>query len=227
MKEGYVPSRCDHWPGCPDWIKFNPSSSEHRLDPHRLAEMFNPTLFEKLFPGVDDVPPYFAGTCCSQFAVTRETIRSNPIETYQRLFDWIMEYQYDDRSGMVFEYTWPYIFLGRGTLCPTMQQCYCKTYNLCMEDQGDVEELTHWNDLRTRREEVKWQAAFMDDAMETRQRDYEEKGLSSKQILEVEEAFEPEVYRLNAELERLVNNTWLARERIIKKYKLPTPPVGW
>lgn len=25
MRQGYVPSRCDHWPGCPSWIHFNPS----------------------------------------------------------------------------------------------------------------------------------------------------------------------------------------------------------
>ena len=36
IKTGYVPSRCDHWPGCPQWIRFDPSKAEHHLDPHRL-----------------------------------------------------------------------------------------------------------------------------------------------------------------------------------------------
>lgn len=142
MRSGYVPSRCDHWPGCPAWVRFNPSQAEDSLDPHRLEEMFVPELFKRFFPGTTAFPPYFAGTCCSQFAASRDAIRSRSKEVYEAISDWILEYQYDDRSGMVMEYVWPFLFTGRGTLCPSMERCYCKQYKICMEEDEDVAALS-------------------------------------------------------------------------------------
>ena len=120
IETGYVPSRCDHWPGCPQWIRFDPSKAEHHLDPHRLEEMFTPDLFSQLFPNSTDFPPYFSGTCCSQFALSRDQIRTRPKETYEAILDWVLEYESDDRSGQMLEYTWPYIFTGKGSVCPPM-----------------------------------------------------------------------------------------------------------
>lgn len=53
-------------------------------------------------------------------------------------------------------------------MCPSMQECYCKTYGFCITENKDLAELERWNALRTRREEVQWQLNFARDALETR-----------------------------------------------------------
>lgn len=227
ITQGYTPSRCDHWPGCPSWLVFSPSKAEDNLDPHRLASLFNQEIFSVLFPDVEEFPPYFAGTCCSQFAVSRDQIRSRPREQYERLLKFAVEFEDDEASGRVFEYAWPYIFTGRGTWCPSMQECYCKTYNFCMENPKDVEALERWNSLRTRREEVQWQLKFIQEAFGTKQRAAKSKGASAEEIKMMEEAFDAEIKRLTEHLERLTQTTWQAREDIVHYWKLPTPPTGW
>jgi hypothetical protein len=54
IRQGYVPSRCDAWPGCPYWVRFDPSRAEDRLDPHRLEGLFNPKTFKEMFPEVPE-----------------------------------------------------------------------------------------------------------------------------------------------------------------------------
>ena len=96
-----------------------------------------------------------------------------------------------------------------------------------MHNPDDIEELGHWNRLRTRREEVKWQLTFMEETLENVQRAEEEKGASGTQIVAIEERYLPEIERLTAQLERLVNSTWQSREKIVRKWHLPVPPTGW
>jgi hypothetical protein len=139
-----------------------------------------------------------------------------------------MDWDNDDaESGRVFEYTWPYIFTGRGTFCPTMQECYCKTYNFCVEDMDQLQQLERWNSLRTRREEVQWQLNFAQDAMDARMKAEQDRGLSGAELEEVKDAFMPEVVRLRDNLGNLSQNTWEMREDIIHYWKLPVPPTGW
>ncbi|KAK8087249.1 hypothetical protein PG994_002223 [Apiospora phragmitis] len=62
--------------------------------------------FEGLLPGVP-VPDVVAVSCCSQFAVTRETIRRRPREDYVRFRDWLLDTPLtDDLSGRVMEFAW-------------------------------------------------------------------------------------------------------------------------
>lgn len=227
MRQGYVPSRCDLWPGCPTWVHFNPSKAEHRLDPHRLEQLFNIEIFSELFPDVENFPPYFAGTCCSQFAVSRDQIHSRPKEQYERLYKWATEFPDDAESGRVFEFTWPYIFLGRGTYCPSMQECYCKTYNLCIEDTKDLADLDRWNALRTRREELQWQLTFIREALKTEQEEHRGLGASEEQMRKINATFEPEIDRLKDALEHMAMITWEQREEIIQHWNIAPPPEGW
>jgi len=230
IKQGYVGSRCDHWPGCPYWVRFDPSRAEDRLDPHRLEGLFNPTTFKELFPDVPErgFPPFFAGTCCSQFAVSRDTIRRHPKSFYENLKRWTMDWDNDDaESGRVFEYTWPYIFTGRGQFCPSMQECYCKAYNFCITDMDQLEQLEMWNSMRTRREEVQWQLNFAEEAMETRLNASIDRGASASEIQQVKQSFQPEIDRLSDNLGNLSQSTWAIREDIIHYWKLPFPPTGW
>lgn len=230
IRQGYVGSRCDHWPGCPYWVRFDPSRAEDRLDPHRLEGLFNPETFKTLFPEVPErgFPPYFAGTCCSQFAVSKDTIRRRPKEFYERIRDWTMDWDNNDaESGRVFEYTWPYIFTGRGISCPSMQECYCKAYNFCIIDMDQLEQLERWNALRARREEVQWQVNFAVDALESRMNASIEAGASEEKLAQVKASFEPEIIRLTDNLGNLSQSTWEIRENIIHYWKLGMPPTGW
>lgn len=203
--------------------------AEHRIDPHRLEELFNYEIFSELFPGLAllDFPPYFAGTCCSQFAVSRDQIRSRPKEQYERLYNWAKTYPDDAESGRVFEYAWPFIFTGRGTWCPSMQECYCKTYNFCLENAKDLAALIRWNELRTRREEVQWQLTFVEDAMDTSIRKQLAISSAEEEVESIKAEFASEIARLTNHTDQLAQITWQAREDIIHYWKLPPPPVGW
>lgn len=181
-----------------------------------------------MFPTETDFPPFFAGTCCSQFAVSADAIRAHPKSYYITLLNWVTDPANDDEeSGRVFEYTWPYIFTGRGQFCPSMQDCYCKTYNFCIQENKDLLELERWNALRTRREEVQWQLNFAQDALDTRIENSKDRGVSAEDIETVKGAFQPEIDRLAKRLEGLAQQTWEIREGIIHYWSLPTPPTGW
>lgn len=230
MRQGYVPSRCDHWPGCPYWVRFDPSRAEDRLDPHRLEGLFNPKTFSEIFPDVParSFPPFFAGTCCSQFAVSRDAIHRHPKSFYENIKRWVTDFEHDDaESGRVFEYTWPYIFTGRGQYCPSMQECYCKTYNFCISDMDQLQQLERWNALRTRREEVQWQLNFAQDAMDARMQVYVDKGTSEQDMADIRLNFQEEIDRLHDNLGNLSQSTWEMREDIIHYWRLPVPPTGW
>ena len=157
MQQGYVNTRCDHWPGCPAWITYSPSKAEHELDPHKLQDIFKPSLFKQLFPDEVDIPRFFAQPCCSQFAVSRDAIRSRPLKEYQRLHKWIHRELFDQYTGRAMEMLWQYIFLRKGRYCPSMDECYCKQYNLCINETRQVNLLETWNSYRTRGEELQWQ----------------------------------------------------------------------
>ncbi|KAI9725473.1 MAG: hypothetical protein M1828_003144 [Chrysothrix sp. TS-e1954] len=174
IQDGYVPSRCDHWPGCPSWIIFNPSIAEHTLDHHKLSDMFTPFEFGRMFPGEDDFPRYFAQTCCSQFAVSRQKIRSVPKEEYERVKEWITNYESDQLSGRALEILWQYLFLRKGTYCPSMFDCYCKTYGICIEDKKEITMIERWNEFRTRQEELNFQRMNREEAL--RQKGWSELG---------------------------------------------------
>lgn len=181
-----------------------------------------------MFPNATEFPPFFAGTCCSQFAVSKDTIRSNPIEFYINLKEWVMDVDNnDEESGRVLEYTWPYIFTGRGQFCPSMQECYCKTYNFCIQENKDLLALDRWNAMRTRREEVQWQLNFAQEALDTKLAISTSKGSSKNELQGLQAAFQPEIDRLTSNLANLSQSTWEAREDIIHYWKLPVPPTGW
>lgn len=62
--------------------------------------------FEELLPGMV-VPEEVGVPCCSQFAVTRETIQRRPRDDYIGFRKWLIETELDDSlSGRVLEYSW-------------------------------------------------------------------------------------------------------------------------
>lgn len=146
---GYMNARCELYPGCqdPGWIKWNPTREENKAHPERNADLFNKKLWDQLFPGRTKDPVYLSEPCCSQFAVSRDTIRSVPKEQFQRIHDWLATTdEVDGFTGRIMEYVWQYLFLNKEHDCPSMRDCYCKGYGTCLIDDT---ELVEYNQLRT------------------------------------------------------------------------------
>lgn len=92
--------------GCPSEIK--PYEDDQKPDDEQPvhAKHVYKTAYEELFPG-KPVPEVIGVTCCSQFAVTRETIRKRPLSDYVSYRNWLMKAALgDDLSGRVLEYSW-------------------------------------------------------------------------------------------------------------------------
>lgn len=162
MQEGFVNTRCDLSPGCPTWIKFNPTKNEHNSNAVRLADMFTSETWTKLFPDVEEEPRYISAPCCSQFAVSRDTIHNVPRATFQRLHDWLSGDPLDQYTGRFMEYSWHYIFTGKGELCPQISQCYCEMYGICVEDDGMMDK---WQQYRNRATELNGELIFLDNKL--------------------------------------------------------------
>lgn len=163
---GYMNARCELYPGCPSssdptksssekgWIMFNPTKAQSDVHWERNADLFNRKLWDKLFPDRKRDPAYLSEPCCSQFAATRETIRSVPHSTYQRIHDWLgTTDEFDGYTGRIMEYVWQYLFLNKDQHCPNMRDCYCKGYDLCLSDAG-YKALREYNAARAEIDEV-------------------------------------------------------------------------
>lgn len=111
---GYVNLRCVWTLGCPAEIRPHADAASDRDRslgvsssgaPLTAREVYK-QAFEELMPGAE-VPQSVGVSCCSQFAVSRETIWSRPREDYARWRDWLLKTPLaDDLSGRVFEYMW-------------------------------------------------------------------------------------------------------------------------
>lgn len=104
--QGYVNLRCVWVIGCPAEIR--PAKDQAAKDEAEkvMAKHVYKEAFEEILPGVP-VPELVAVSCCSQFGVTRETIRSRPKEDYVRYRDWLLATPLDDAlNGRVFEFAW-------------------------------------------------------------------------------------------------------------------------
>ncbi|KAI3317368.1 hypothetical protein HD806DRAFT_515294 [Xylariaceae sp. AK1471] len=137
QQSGYVNLRCVWVIGCPSEIR--PAHDEaHRDDAKLMAKNVYKKSFEELLPEVP-VPDLVAVSCCSQFGVTRETIRSRPRADYIRYREWLLATPLDDAlNGRVFEFAWHIIFGKEAVHCPSAADCYCNVFGLCnMTCKGD------------------------------------------------------------------------------------------
>lgn len=105
--QGYINLRCAWVLGCP--VEIRPQADaltapEDNGIPH--AKHIYGQAFAELFPGAP-LPDEVGVPCCSQFGVTRETIRARPRDDYVRFRKWLTATPLDDAiSGRVFEYGW-------------------------------------------------------------------------------------------------------------------------
>ncbi|CAM1505157.1 Fc.00g107940.m01.CDS01 [Cosmosporella sp. VM-42] len=130
-EEGYINLRCVWVLGCPAEIKpIQDATPGKKGEPVHAKHVYK-GAFEELFPSLP-VPETIGVTCCSQFAVRRETIRKKPKEEYIRYREWLTTSPLgDDLSGRVLEYSWHVIFGKESVHCPHAGECYCQTYGLC------------------------------------------------------------------------------------------------
>jgi predicted Fe-S protein YdhL (DUF1289 family) len=93
-----------------------------------------------------------AAPCCSQFAVTKERIRSVPRERYRAFLDWLRYTELDDHIvGRLWERQWQWLFLRTAVDCPVEYEALCRGWNICFKSQ---EEFMQWNKIYQRREEI-------------------------------------------------------------------------
>ncbi|KAL4895169.1 hypothetical protein BDV59DRAFT_211955 [Aspergillus ambiguus] len=134
---GYTNLRCQHDPGCPAHVRLLGGEDGHDLAVPESAVLGY--SWENLFPE-DPVPAVLAQPCCSQFAVSAETIRRVPLLDYVAYRRWLLETDLDDLlSGRVWEYLWQWLFVARAEDCPDERTCYCAGYGVCLE-QDEYEE---------------------------------------------------------------------------------------
>ncbi|KAI1272517.1 hypothetical protein F5Y07DRAFT_379716 [Xylaria sp. FL0933] len=140
--EGYVNLRCVWVIGCPSEIRpvqdeasapaiTTTTAADGEKAEKIQAKHIYKQAFEELLPGTP-VPEVVAVSCCSQFGVTRETIRSRPKEDYIRYREWLLATPLDDAlNGRVFEFAWHIIFGKEAVHCPSAAECYCNVFGLC------------------------------------------------------------------------------------------------
>lgn len=87
---------------------MHPAKDEHKSATNDIptAKFIYRRAFEELFPG-QEAPSEVGVPCCSQFGVTRETVRLRPKEEYVWFREWLLNTDIEDAiSGRVFEYAW-------------------------------------------------------------------------------------------------------------------------
>ncbi|KAI0382388.1 hypothetical protein F5Y04DRAFT_279678 [Hypomontagnella monticulosa] len=135
---GYVNLRCVWSIGCPAEIRPFEDEEDDTDEEHEVvkkkpvsAKPIFRKAFQELLPEIP-VPPLVSVSCCSQFAVSRETVQRHTKERYMRLRDWLLNTPLEDSlSGRVFEFSWHIIFGKEAYHCPSAKECYCNVFGLC------------------------------------------------------------------------------------------------
>lgn len=105
-ESGYVNMRCVWAVGCPNEIYPYGDEAEETEGKDTTARMIYRSAFQEILPE-KEVPRVVSASCCAQFALTREKIRSRPREDYIRMRQWLLETPLEDSlAGRVFEYSW-------------------------------------------------------------------------------------------------------------------------
>lgn len=155
VREGYMNLRCQWFPGCPDWM--HPLATE--VDVQKKEQVLMKSAWEELFPGVL-VPETLAQPCCSQFAVSRDAVRSVPLEQWVAWRQWLLDTWLDSAfSGRVWEYIWQYVFTGESVMCPVEHVCYCDGFGVCF---GGRERYEAWQATRRERDRLSHEVDLWD-----------------------------------------------------------------
>lgn len=97
--------RCVWAVGCPNEI--HPFVDESETESGDVtARMIFRNAFQEILPE-KEVPSVVSVSCCAQFALTREMVRSRSKGDYIRMRNWLLATPLEDSlAGRVFEYSW-------------------------------------------------------------------------------------------------------------------------
>ena len=139
LQRQYVNLRVSWENACPNWINTSVTGSSPQYKPHLKAEeQFMKQAFLENFPG-DPVPQILSQPCCSQFAVTKEVIRSIPRSQFQLQINWLRAVGLGSEiSGRVWEHLWQWMFLKKAIDCPVEYKALCRYYHICFEGEQDL-----------------------------------------------------------------------------------------
>ena len=138
LRRKYMNLRISWDNACPNWMNTSITIDSPEFSTKlKGEEAYMKDAFEALFPG-DPLPEILAAPCCSQFAVTRDTIRSVPRERYQNAMSWLQNGSMSSSiSGRIWEHLWHWLFLKRAVDCPDEHAALCRNYRICFESAGD------------------------------------------------------------------------------------------
>lgn len=127
IREGYMNTRCNLLPGCPDWI--HPGAVVQ--DQEKQEEIMMARAWGELFPD-EPVPSALGQPCCAQFALSRDRIRTIPRSRFIFYRDWLLQTDFSDYiAGRIWEYLWQYVFTGQPVVCVPEHICLCDGYGVC------------------------------------------------------------------------------------------------
>lgn len=137
-ERGYINLRTSWENACPVWINTSVTLGDEVYNEKlREEEPFIRDAIKDIFPE-REVPRGLASPCCSQFAVTKERIKSVPREKYKKAMEWLVNTELESKiSGRVWEHLWHWLFLGKDVDCPQEWRTLCVWYHICFEDDED------------------------------------------------------------------------------------------
>jgi Protein of unknown function (DUF3431) len=148
----YMNLRISWLRACPNWINTSVTIWSEGFDAKlRPEERFMKKAFKDNFPD-DPVPQILSQPCCSQFAVTKEAIRSVPKWQYKMQMEWLRSTRLESEvSGRVWEHLWQWLFIKKAIDCPAEHKALCRAYHICFED---AEDWAKWQELEIEKAEI-------------------------------------------------------------------------
>jgi hypothetical protein len=144
LQKGYLNLRTT-WEGSGDNSCPNGFSTRKTLRESPKGEEFlMGRAFRANFPG-ETVPEILSGPCCSQFAVSKDAVRSRPLKQYERSTKFLLDSSWSDQMiGRTWEHMWPYLFKEQPEDCHDEWRMLCMMYGVCFHTP---EELRRFNGL--------------------------------------------------------------------------------
>ncbi|EME38691.1 hypothetical protein DOTSEDRAFT_83415 [Dothistroma septosporum NZE10] len=135
MERGYFNLKTGWKDACPAWI----NTTKTPEDWDKREEPFVAWAWADNFRDDPPAPETLAGPCCSQFAVSREKIRSRDRSQYEWSGEWLRISEWHDYfTGRVWEHMWPWLFLREAVDCVPEQESLCRMYGICFKDSATL-----------------------------------------------------------------------------------------
>lgn len=153
IKRGYFNLRVTWRAACPAWIDTSKTFDNY----DKAEEPYMKEAWKSNF-GDDPLPEKLGGPCCSQFAVSKDAIRSRPREQYRDSAAWLVHTPWRDHiAGRVWEHMWPWLFKKETKDCAPERSSLCQMYSLCFQSNRELDD---YKELWEERERLKTSMSF-------------------------------------------------------------------